>query len=57
MQTAHAGEVVLDETAIEKGVQQVADLLNQHYEEAVVITVVLAAFFSPQIWSGSSRSM
>ena len=40
MQSTHIGQQVLSEARIAQGVQQVADQLNQIYDEAVVITVV-----------------
>lgn len=40
MNNKHFGERVLDEAAIQKGVNIVAQQLNNHFERAVVITVV-----------------
>jgi len=40
MDNRYIGELVLDETAIASGVARVASLLNDSYQDAVVITVV-----------------
>jgi len=40
MDNRYIGELVLDEPAIAAGVERVAVLLNSHYQDAIVITVV-----------------
>ncbi|MGR6981079.1 phosphoribosyltransferase [Testudinibacter sp. P27/CKL/0425] len=40
MKNQHLGEVVLDATQIQNGVSRVAEQLNRHFQQAVVISVI-----------------
>ena len=40
MKHEHVGEIIINESAIAEGVAKVAAQLNQHFDDAVIITVV-----------------
>lgn len=40
MKHEHVGEIIINESAIAEGVAKVAEQLNQHFDDAVIITVV-----------------